>query len=393
MKHRGRGSLWMAAAWLLLVQCGSRSELERPGESAAAAPSDGSAPEAALADGSSPEAGSPDAPLAEASACTPAPPGGAVIESFSQQVVSMALAVAGNTTYAGTAAVGTTGPLYVGAVASTPSSGGAARPLEAPSYNFGNLATDGARLYYPQTTGKAEGQSSAIYTTIGLASVDLATGAVHPITTTAPPFSTSSNINSTMIAATSARPGVFWIGSPGSAATTLAFWDPESDSVTMFAAGANLAGLAVDSSGVYWADRGAGQGMTVYGAPLEGGQGSVLATVPGGRGGVLLGVTNTDVVFVSDYATAGIEAVSKAGGAVRHVANAASSWVNAFAWVDSPYLYWVEPNTETPLKRISVTGRAAKIVPTQGDVQSLAFDACNVYVGSINPAQVFALPK
>jgi hypothetical protein len=131
----------------------------------------------------------------------------------------------------------------------------------------------------------------------------------------------------------------------------------------------------------------------VYRAPLGGGEPLTLATVPGGTHGLLLGVSSADVVFVSDYATAAIEAVSKAGGPVRHLVTAASAWVNAFAWVDDPYLYWSVDSAPTTLQRIPVAGGSTEVVPTQGQLQSLAFDACNVYIGSYGPAQVFVLPK
>jgi len=120
---------------------------------------------------------------------------------------------------------------------------------------------------------------------------------------------------------------------------------------------------------------------------------STLANVPGGSHGVLLGVSTADVVFVSDYLTGAIEAVSKTGGSVRPLVTAASAWVNDFAWVDDLYLYWTETAAPTTLERIPVAGGPIEVVPTQGQIQSLAFDACNVYIGSYGPTQVFVQAK
>jgi hypothetical protein len=371
------------AVGALLLHCGGRTGLDEP-----------------AAVGGVPDAGSPaDAPsdvaFVEASACTPAPPGGVAIGSFPETVISMGLAVAGADVYAGTAAIGAASPLYTGAIARVPAGGGATQALSAPSFNFGSLASDGARLYYPQSSGAPTGPNGAIYTMVGLASIGLATGAVHPIATMAAPWSTSSNLNATMIAATPASPGVYWIGgSSGSVgASTLSAWAPQSDTVTTVATGQDLSGLAVDASGVYWADVGGSQGITVYTAPLGGGPPSALAKVPGGTHGVLLGVSSTDVVFVSDYATGAIETVSKSGGPVKPLVKASSAWVNDFAWVDDLYLYWTEDRAPSTLNRIPVAGGAANVVPTQGQLQSLAFDACNLYIGTLGPAQVFVRPK
>lgn len=369
----------------LLLHCGSRSELESlqkrdasPGE------------EAAL-----PEAGPADVALPDASSCTPAPAGGIAVGSFSLDVISIGIAVAGSNVYAGTAAISHTSPLYVGAVTRVPASGGATQPLMAPSFNFGSVASDGARIYYPQSSGMPQGSNGAVYEVLGLASLDTSTGAVHAIATQSPPRSTSSNINSYMIAATTAAPGVFWLGAPVGAAgaTSLSAWDPATDAVTTLATGQDLRGIAVDATSVYWADAGGGQGITVYSVPLGGGPPFALAKVPGGTHGELLGISRGDVVFVSDYATGSIETVRKSGGPVRHLVNAASSWVNSYGWVDDATLYWTVDTAPRTLNRIPVAGGAADVVPTQGEIQSLAFDACNLYVGTIAPTQVFIRPK
>jgi hypothetical protein len=307
----------------------------------------------------------------------------------------MAIAVAGANVYAGTAAIDQTSPLYVGAIASFPGAGGPTQPISAPEFNFGNLASDGARLYYPQTSGAPQGPDGAIYQVVGLASVDLTSGAVHPIATSATPRSTSSYLNSDMIAATAAWPGVYWVGGTSGmdGAGTLSAWNAESDAVTTIATGQSLSGLAVDASGVYWADTGAGQGITVYRRPLGGGAPSTLATIQDGTHGQLLGVSTDDVVFIADYVAGAILAVSKAGGAVRPLVTPSAAWVNDFAWVGDPYLYWVESAAPSTLKRILVAGGAPEVVPTEGQIQSLAFDTCNIYVGSIGPTQVFVQPR
>ncbi|HEY1692801.1 MAG TPA: hypothetical protein VGG39_11605 [Polyangiaceae bacterium] len=383
---RAAGACIAVAAAPALVHCGARTGFEDG--------SLGGGPATAEAGATSDGASAFDAPLADAG-CTPAPPGGLAVASFPTTVVSIALTVVGDTLYAGTAAIGAASPLYTGALAGVPVTGGATQPLTAPGYSFGNVASDGARLYYPQTRGTPEGSGGSIYTVVGLAAIDLSTGGVHPIATPAPPWSTSSNLNSDMIAATTAFPGVFWIGGQAgsSSASTLSDWDARTDAATVLAQGQSLSGIAVDATGVYWADVGGSQGITVYALPLGGGTPSALAKVPGGTYGVLLGVTASDVVFVSDSATGTIEAVSKTGGGPRLLTTTTSSWANAFAWVDDPYLYWTESAAPTTLTRIPVAGGPSDVLPTQGEIQTLAFDACNVYVGSLGPSQVRARPK
>lgn len=377
------------------VHCGSRTEIADT-MSARAAPIDaGRSRDASSLDAFSSDAVPLDAPAVDASACVPAPAGGITIATLPDTVISVALAVAAGTVYVGTAANGDAGALYVGAVSRVPALGGPSAPIPAPAFNFGALASDGARLYYAQTSGRSEGPGSAIYQVVGVASINLATDAVQPIATLSSPWSTSSNPNSTMIAATTAYPGVFWIGGGQGAqgASTLSAWSSTTKTVTTLATGQSLSGLAVDATGVYWADSGGDQGITVYRGPLGGGAPTTLVNVPGGTHGVLLGVSTTDVIFVSDYLTAPILAVSKTGGAARSLVTATSAWVNAFAWVDDLYLYWIEPTGPSTLQRVPVAGGPVEVVPTQGQVQSLAFDACNVYIGSQGLAQVVALPK
>jgi len=335
--------------------------------------------------------------MPEAAACVPAPPGGRTIGSFPEETIAMSVAVVGDTVYAATTSISTASPLYTGAIASVPAAGGSTVPLSAPQYNFGTLVTDGARLYYAPSSGMPTGPNGAIYTILGVAAIDLATGAAHSITTTAPPWSTSSQIDATMIAATTAWPGVFWIGgATGSdAASTLSAWNAQSDAVTTIATGDALSGVAVDAARVYWADVGTGTntGITVYSAPLGGGAATTIASVPGGTHGVLLGVSDADVVFVTDYATGTIDAVSKTGGTPRLLVTAAAAWVNDFAWVDDTDLYWTEDRTPTTLSRVPVAGGTPAVVPTKGEIQSLAFDACNVCVGTYGPAQVLVMAR
>ncbi len=330
-----------------------------------------------------------------AAACVPAPPGGRTIGSFPEETIAMSVAVVADTVYAATTSISSSSPLYIGAIASVPAAGGSTVPLSAPQYNFGTLVTDGARLYYAPSSGMPTGPNGAVYRILGVAALDLATGTAHSITTSTPPWSTSSQIDATMIAATTAWPGVFWIGgTAGSeAASTLSAWDARSDTVTTLATGQALSGVAVDDTRVYWADVGTGAGITVYSAPLGGGAATTLANVPGGTHGVLLGVSDTDVVFVTDYATGIIDAVSKTGGTPRLLVTAAAAWVNDFAWVDDTDLYWTEDRTPTTLSRVPVAGGTPAVVPTQGEIQSLAFDACNVYVGTYGPAQVLVIPR
>jgi hypothetical protein len=330
------------------------------------------------------------APDASAPSCVPAPPGGTTLGGLPGEVFYTAVAVAGPTVYVATTAEGLKSSVEVGSIFRGPAAGGPTEAIVAPEYIFGNLASDGARLYYLQMTGRDEGGGSSIYDVLGLASVDLATGTVQSIAALGPPRSTSSLTNSYMIATTSSRPGVFWIGSPTGeqAASTLYAWDPASDAITTLATGESLSGVAADATGVYWADTGGGEGINVYRRALAGGETSTLATVAGGKFGQLLGVSSDDVVFVSDYLTGSIETVSKKGGRVTHLVSATSAWVNDYAAVDDTYLYWVEDDAQSTLKRVLVTGGAPEIVPTKGDIQAVAFDACNAYIASTNLPEV-----
>ena len=351
-----------------------------------------------LGDARQPADSTADGAPVDASSCTPAPAGGVTVGSFPENVISMAIAVLGSTIYAGTTAIGgDASPLYNAAFSRVPAVGGATLSVNAPDYNFGPLVTDGARVYYEQTSGAPTGPNGAIYQTLGLAAIDLASGTVEPIATTAVPYSTSSVLGSDMLAATSASPGVYWAGASGGSdsATGVFQWDPETGTVTMIATGQAIRGLAVDASGVYWADTGGaqGDGITLWKGPLGGGPSTMLATVPGGTFGQLLGVSSDDVVFVSDYMSGAIDTVSKQGGAVTPLAKSAGAWVNASAWVDSHYLYWTEDSSPTKLTRVPVAGGSPDVVPTEGAIQSLAFDACNLYIGTYGPTQVLILPN
>lgn len=394
---------WWLATSALLVACGSRTGID-PTPARAHSSVDASAPvdafvpvdAAAPLDASRPpfDARQVDAPLGDAGACIPAPPGGIVISGFPDSaVLSVGLAVAASTVYAGVSSLVGTSALQTGVIERVASIGGPMQPLPAPAYNFGNLASDGARVYYPESQGTPQGPNSAIYTLLGVAAIDLVTGAVHPIASTTPPWSTSSLDTTYMLAATPGTPGVFWIGgSTGSGrANTLSAWNPATDAVTVIATGQALSGLAVDDTGVYWAD--VGGGITVYRSAPGGGAPITLANVPGGTHGALLGVSSNDVVFVPDYMTGVIDVVSKSGGAARALAKASASWVNAAAWVDETYLYWTENATQTILSRVAVAGGATEVVPTQGVIQTMAFDACNVYIATTNPVEVLVRPK
>jgi hypothetical protein len=83
-----------------------------------------------------------------------------------------------------------------------------------------------------------------------------------------------------------------------------------------------------------------------------------------------------------------IEAVPKAGGAVQHVITADV----LFAWVDDEYFYWSETAHQGTLLRVQVSGGTPETVwdqPAPGSIESLAFDACNVYIGLQNVGLVY----
>jgi hypothetical protein len=186
---------------------------------------------------------------------------------------------------------------------------------------------------------------------------------------------------------------------PAGPATTLYFWDPQSNVNSPFATGKDLQGVAVDGTGVYWADTG-GQQDTIYKAPLAGGPSSVLATVPWSVArGAVVGLSSTSVVFASDGVAAGstgfpeasIEAVAKAGGPVRHVLTADF----VLGWVDEDQLYWVEQSNEGRLQRIPIAGGNTEVIwdePPPGRVEQVAFDACNVYIGVTNVSMTLPTP-
>jgi hypothetical protein len=322
-------------------------------------------------------------------ACSPRPATGLLLAST---LGLSALGVAGSTLYMGVYA-GTT-PAS-GTIYGVPLGGGAKRPLVAPEYLLGGFAFDASRIYYPRmmvtTTDAGMGLVAS-----GLVSEDRMTQVARNLPNPQAPVD---------FAATAARPGVFWLGGPvepAGPATTLYFWDPQSNVNAPLAAGEDLQGVAVDGTGVYWADTG-GQQNTIYKAPLAGGPSSVLATVPWSvvRGGVV-GLSSTSVVFASDGVAAGptgfpeasIEAVAKAGGPVRHVLTADFAGFGGFR-VDDDQLYWVEQSKQGRLQRIPLAGGNPELIwdePPPGRVEQVAFDACNVYVGVTNVSMTLPTP-
>jgi hypothetical protein len=319
-------------------------------------------------------------------ACSPQPATGVAIASIGDIHDNHALGVADSTLYIGT--IDTSASPVSGAISEIPLGGGARRTLVAPEYVLGGFAFDGSRIYYPRTGTSTNDAGVTLQSTIGLVSEDLTTQAASDLPNPLVPG---------QFAATSARPGVFWLGGhPMGLTTTLYFWDPQSNVNSPLATGEYLVGVAVDGTGVYWADTG-GQQDTIYTAPLDGGPPTLLATAPWtvARGG-LLGLSSKDVVFVREFATGSIgvsiEAVARTGGPVRQVLTTDV----LFAWVDDDHVYWSEQAHQGRLQRMPIAGGNAEIVwdqPAPGQVVSVAFDACNIYIGLINVGQVYAREK
>jgi hypothetical protein len=280
---------------------------------------------------------------------------------------------------------------FAGAITEAPMGGGTAHSIMAPAFNVGPLTSDGTRLYYPQTVCTGLGNNSFETRVTGLASVDLATQANRSIPANEQPSSVipgdvfGNDSFTTELAASCARPGLFWLGGVppigvNYGGTALFAWDPQSNTNATVAKGEDLVGLALDDTNVYWADSQADQ-LTLYAAPIAGGPPTAIATTAATHGkSALLGASSTRLVFMSDFASGSIQAVGKQGGAVEQVL--ASPFV--VAAVDEEYLYWVDQASQGTLQRMPLGGGPAQVV-WSGDssysVRTVAFDACNVYVG------------
>jgi hypothetical protein len=366
------------AVTLTLAGCGARSGLDGP------SPDSGSPP---MPDASPlPQAPQPCAPRV----CTPQPATGVTIATFppAPSVEQIALVPVGSAVYVATSTW--LAQAFAGAITEAPMGGGAAQSIMAPAFNVGSLTSDGTRLYYPQTVCRGLGNNSFETQVTGLASVDLATHAVRPIPTGWQPSAVipggvfGSDSFTTELVASCVRPGLFWLGGlpptgVNYGGTALYAWDPQSDTNSTVATGEDLVGLALDDTNVYWADSRADQ-LTLYAAPIAGGPPTALATAAATHGGsALLGASSTRLVFMSDFSSGSIQAVGKQGGAVEQVLS------NPFvvAAVDEEYLYWVD-HSQATLQRRPLGGGAAQVV-WRGDsstqVRTVAFDACNVYVG------------
>jgi hypothetical protein len=407
-------------ACLWVVACGARTELDVALASGIPSASSDASDTDAPTDAAMPDVAPPPV------ACTPAPPTGSLVATLPGANTFLSIGVFGSTLVTGTT-VDLPAGQWVGTLSQFALGGGTLPPLVAPDYMGGNFTSDGARLYYAKVTDYPAGVNTWQLSAGTLASVDLATGAAADVPTLddvwygyywdldpAPPYY-SNDFGYVALAATPARPGVFWIGSLAmgtSESMSLSAWDPQSPASTQLATGEYLAGLAVDPTGIYWAVTGnASPTMTVYGASLGGGALSILATVPQTvPWAAVLGVSSDDVVFARDLtagsvsveAVSSIEAVSKSGGPVRHVLTTQFDRI----WVDDGYVYWQPDAHPGTLNRVAIAGGAPEAFwvqePLPGEVVSVAFDACNVYIGLLSPeagdstslpAQVFARSK
>jgi hypothetical protein len=312
-------------------------------------------------------------------------------------VVALDLALVGDTLYMGAAVQASNGGPLQGSISQVSSGGGSVRTLATPGYLFGSVASDGARLYYPQIA------LDHAYLAAGLGSLDLATGATDSVTPSELPLFVGydpSQVWAMLVAATPTRPGMFWIGAgPAPEPMSLLAWDSQSGRIAPVATGQGLSGLSVDGTSVYWVDAESFQ-TSVYSAPLAGGPSAVLATVDSSvarptepsstPSGGLLGVSRDDVLFASDFSSGFIEAVSKAGGPVRELLTTGF----AYTWVDSDDLYWTESSDLGALKRMPVAGGPIEVVWAQPfPVLSVAFGACDLYIGLGTSGQVVSVPR
>ncbi len=372
----------LAAVLACVLGCGARTALELGT----------SPPAAALADAAVPE------PAGDAStSCTPQP-GTRIIATLPGNVVALDLLLVGGSLYIGGAVQAATDALLDGSVSevSVSPGGGVVRRLVTPGYVFGSLASDGVRLYYPQVSSITNG-----YAASGLASQQLMTGTTDVVTQSELPLFFGydpSEIWAMIVTATPARPGLFWLGAGlYTEPEALLVWDAPSKTIATLAIGQNLTGLALDSPSAYWADA-ESLVTSVYSAPLAGGPASLLATVAhpaepwsgGTPPGGLLGVSRNDVLFGGDFSTGVIEAVSKTGGPVRQLLTTGF----AHTWVDSDDLYWTEGGDPGALKRMPITGGQPEVVLSQAmPVLSVAFGACDLYIGLGTSGQVVARAK
>jgi hypothetical protein len=378
---------------LMLACCGGRSALDLTPPSSSGAGQGGTSNSDPSSGSGSGESTPGSAGRGDASAgidgtgatCSAQPATGVTIASSGHIT---AIGVSGSTLYIG----------GDGTISEVPLGGGTTRSLVAPKGVSGGFAFDASRLYYPWNTVTTTDAGTSLYLS-GIVSEDLTTQIALSLPNPQTPD---------QLAAIAARPGVFWLGGPSipfGLGTTLYFWDPQSNMNSPLATGEDFQGVAVDDTGVYWADTG-GQQDTIFTAPLAGGPSSVLATVPWSEArGAVLGLSSTSVVFLSDAVTGStgmievsIEAVAKTGGSVRHVLTADV----AGAWVDDDKIYWTDQADYGRLQRTPIAGGAPEVVWDQQpsaqqagappQVARVAFDACNIYIGVSNASMTFPTP-
>jgi hypothetical protein len=260
------------------------------------------------------------------------------------------------------------------------------RSVPAGAYLGGALAFDASRIYYLQQTSPTPAGTGAVPQ--GLVAQDLATNI---------PQAVPSPQTVVAFAATPAKPGVFWLGGPLEpigTATTLYYWDPATGANETWATGQDFQGVAVDDTAVYWAETGGdgGGNTVVYSAPLSGGAALVLGHAPWSVArGRIVGLTTDSVVFSSDST---IDAISKAGGLAYRVVTVPDP---LFAWADGDSVYWSNQAQQAGLMRKPLAGGQEELFwqepQPDGYMVSLAFDACNVYIGSMNDSHVYGRAK
>jgi hypothetical protein len=190
--------------------------------------------------------------------------------------------------------------------------------------------------------------------------------------------------------AVNARGEIFWCVKEGSR-SAIAKWSPCTQQTELLAEGHNTLFLYADETTVYWQEVERAGGGTrplqafLYSMPSAGGAATLLVTLPtdSWNGTILHGIDEQRLYYLDP--DVGLMAMPKQGGEAQLVI----AKPRFMRWtVDDTHIYWVDSSQQSTLRRTPKQGGPTESLwtnPSDGHIQAVAVDACNVYWFAVNP--------
>jgi hypothetical protein len=394
-----RKFLWAYAA---AVGCGGSAASSAPdaGNTPSDASLDATADTASAVSDASSDASDVTSDSAPAPTCSPGPTTPvqlATIDAPSMPTLN-AIVVSGGFVYYGVQDLTDPSQAPTGAIFSVPIAGGTPNRIMASDYVIGQIAADGANLYY----GKAVSSSSAP------GSWSTSTSTVLALPVGNGPVQALPNPPGTVYVAgimTNGTPGVLW-RTPQSVLTTpgaIVRWTPSSDLTTSLYSTTGILGMLADADTIYWqASPDAQSDVGLYSMPIAGGTPNLLRHAPapskGGPVQQLLGLDATHLVFSPDGSGGAISRMDKSGGNEAVIVPSGAA-IGRFH-VDDTWVYWGTTATvdsgigqNEVLTRVRIAGGTPETIAQAAVILGITSDACNVYWTVVNPPAVMMQAK